>query len=161
MILTDLGSLEQSRVLEAAGIEDIAARRRATFDLILAARADHTAAAAQRDALAALLDRAKRDLAQFQEQVRDVAIRVQESRGWCVDGLNEVLEELDLPRKVMEWEVEVEVTARQTVTITVEAPDVHEARERIEQDIDLSEELDPRGWVWDSSDVAVMETREV
>lgn len=56
----------------------------------------------------------------FAEQVRDVAIRVAESEGWCDDGLNEVLEELGLePKRAKEYRIEVTVryvlTGRPTV----------------------------------------------
>lgn len=49
----------------------------------------------------------------FQQQVREVAIRVADEQSWCDDGLNEVLEELGLDKKEPpEYDIEVHVTYR-------------------------------------------------
>ena len=64
----------------------------------------------------------KHELEEFRTKVREVAIRVAEEMDWCNDGLNEVLEELGLPKLVTQWRVTVEV-------IVVDQSDEDEARD--------------------------------
>jgi hypothetical protein len=97
----------------------------------------------QRDAANANLQReiearraAQAALTRFQEQVRDVAIRVAEEQSWCDNGLNEVLEELGLERKEKEYEVEVRVEGWAYVTVTVTATNDDEAGEKAIEEIE-------------------------
>jgi hypothetical protein len=62
------------------------------------------------------------ELDRYKRKVREVAIRVADEQGWCNEGLNEVLEELDLDPfyKTRTFDVEVVQTATRSVTITVE-----------------------------------------
>lgn len=64
---------------------------------------------------------AEQQLEAFQVQVRDVAIRVAQDQNWCDQGLNEVLEELGLPRKSSRYRVSVTVTANKVFDIEVQA----------------------------------------
>lgn len=55
----------------------------------------------------------------FRAQVREEAIRVAESQGWCDEGLNRTLENLGLDPVTKEWLVNVEVTATRVFTVTI------------------------------------------
>lgn len=67
-----------------------------------------TAMAAMQKATTAKTE-AERKLEVFKDQVREVAIRVADEQNWCRDGLNGVLEELELPehnpRKYVEFKI--------------------------------------------------------
>ncbi len=97
------------------------------------------------------------ELLSFRDQVREVAIRVAGENGWCDSGLNEVLDELGLDPKTSTWLVEVEVTARQTRTVSVEAVSEEAAQDQVVQNEDevLSSEIDSYDWEWDSDDVEI------
>lgn len=60
-------------------------------------------------------------LAQFQQEVREVAIRVADEQGWCDSGLNEVLEELGLDSKEPP-RVKATITVTMDVTGEVNRP---------------------------------------
>lgn len=72
----------------------------------------------------------------FRKQVREVAIRVAEEQNWCDQGLNEVLDELGLDRKEIEYNVTVNVTLHASVTIPITAPSVHDARDLANESAD-------------------------
>lgn len=60
----------------------------------------------------------------FGNRVRVKALEVAADQGWCRAGLNEALRDLDLAPYPDTFEVEVVVTARQTVRVRVEADDI-------------------------------------
>ena len=70
---------------------------------------------------------AERALATFRADVRAMAIDRAQDLGWCRPGLNEALRALGLDPHVTTWQVAVEVTAVQTVYVTVEADSADDA----------------------------------
>lgn len=133
-------------------------------------RSEFTAAVEQRDGLGHALDESQREASSlrdrlneareqheaFRTQVRDVAIRVADEQDWCVNGLNEVLDELDLPKRTREYEVQVEV--KQTITVTVEAVDEEEAQEKVEEmDADDLVREHADNWDWEKDVESVSE----
>lgn len=63
----------------------------------------------------------------YKEKVREVALEFKAQENWCDEGFNEAMEALGLPRLVSRWRVPVEITATQTVYVTVEAEDEADA----------------------------------
>lgn len=185
----DLTSNEQDAILQAARITDYDARWPRLMDLARQSKAQFSAAVAQREEFARELDAVKaargvlaeevqmvrnaritaqRDHEEFRVKVRDVAIRVARQQDWCDEGLNDVLEELGLPRKTQAYDVEVDVefTLRKTITVRVdEATDGDSAREQVDSTLvedTLSNEcewpdgddVNLDGWTVQSVDVA-------
>mgnify|MGYP001550756403 CR=1 FL=1 len=98
---------------------------------------------------------------QFRTQVREKAIEVAANEGWCDSGLNEALEELGLEPKTRTFDVEVQVTASQMVTIEVEAADEDEAREIAERDMEseIENEINMHDWDIDERNVESVEAQ--
>lgn len=72
--------------------------------------------------------RAELELEQFKQKVRDVALEVRADNGWCVDGFNSVMEDLGLEKLPTSFTIEVEVPARQIVTVAIDAEDLNDNR---------------------------------
>lgn len=72
---------------------------------------------------------ARRELEAFRAKVRRVAIEVADEYGWCPGGLNARLAELGLEPVPIWYDVEVEVTSTQRVTVTIGADNLAEATE--------------------------------
>lgn len=66
------------------------------------------------------------DLEQYKAHVRAEALRVQESQGWCDEGLNEALSRLGLPEKMGPVEVPVDLLLKRRVTLRVTDADTRE-----------------------------------
>ena len=92
--------------------------------------------AAKNDAYANV-SRIARDFEAFKTQVRVVAIRVADEQNWCDSGLNEVLEELGLPRKQGEYRARVTVTFDLLIKNDTE-PDEYDVRNYVENNVDLN-----------------------
>jgi hypothetical protein len=75
----------------------------------------------------------KGKLNRFQAQVREVAIRVAQENDWCNGGLNDVLEELGLPKYTPKWTV--------TATMVVEAEDAYDAQSLVEDALGGSDKI--------------------
>ena len=60
----------------------------------------------------------RRELEAYKARVREVAIRVADEQGWCREGRDEVLRELDIEPPVMRYEFEVTVRLKVTATTT-------------------------------------------
>lgn len=99
------------------------------------------------------LQRERQEAFDFRIKVRQTAIDVAESQGWCKAGLNDTLRELGLDPVEQSYEVEVEVSQR--ITIAVDAVDEDAAREEVEN-MDSHEILsnaDDYDWSYDVRDV--------
>jgi len=71
---------------------------------------------------------------QFKKDVREVALNAKQSENWCDQGFNAAMDELGLEKLPSEFEIDVEIKAVQTVTVTVDADDlVSNDYERTEQ----------------------------
>lgn len=114
------------------------------------ARASNEQQTERRDELLLQLRSVQDELTRFRRRVRDTAIRVADENGWCDDGLNDVLTELDLEPKappVRSFAVEVTLQARQTVLVHVDAVDEAAARAEVADDPGLAWELaTPAHW---------------
>lgn len=98
----------------------------------------------------------------FREQVREVAIRVAGEQEWCDPGLNGVLRELGLPEKVVAFKVAIQVTAKQTVWVVVDATSEDEAYDAAREldTYSVEQEVDRSSWEVDEWDVDEDETAE-
>jgi hypothetical protein len=127
---TDLGLL---RRVEAGLNEAVRAREDAQSAVTLERqRADVNAghmAAAREEAAAA-----RRDLRGFRIKVRDKAIEVAQSEGWCIEGLNEALEDLGLDPAKRTFDIRGKVrTADRDFSWQIEAATEEEAREKMKE----------------------------
>lgn len=80
---------------------------------------------------------AQRQLDVFRNQVRDKLIELAEEHSHCDEGLNEVLDDLGLPKKETTFSVTLHVTVEHVVEIT--ATDEDEAGDLAEQNFDSGE----------------------
>lgn len=124
---------------------DKEAERRRAVDLLEAANGT----VEQRDSMLAdtrrELARTRSELDAFKAQVREVAIRVADEQDWCNPGLNAVLDELGLPKKVTRFKVPVTVTASQQVWVEVDADDEDDALDQVERS-DVRDAIDRNDW---------------
>ena len=127
---------------------------------------DHRRVEAQRDEARVEARSVRAEFDHFKRLVRETAIQVAADQGWCRSGLNGTLQELGLEKVPEYFEVEVEVTARQTLTIIVRAEDLEangvdvdtgSAEEWVTQDRRdcVTDELDGNEWSFSSDDVDV------
>lgn len=94
----------------------------------------------------------------FKEQVREKAIEVAASNGWCDEGLNEVLKELGLEPKTRSFNVIVRVYGFQDVEVEIdEAANWDDAREQA-----LNMDLDTSSYGWEQdNDIAYPEVQDI
>lgn len=107
--------------------------------------------AARVEELEADLEALRRGFAAYKARVRELAIETADSEGWCAEGLNRGLRELDLEPRMYRYQVEVEVSGRQTITVTVEAEDEDDAEDKagdLDED-DYRHLLDRHNWTLD------------
>lgn len=93
-------------------------------------------------------------LVAFKAEVRDKAIEVAEERGWCDEGLNEVLEELGLEPKTTGWTgtVTVRVYGYQDVEVEIEQADDEDDAITQAQDEGI-ENVDAYAWQIDEDNI--------
>lgn len=98
------------------------------------------------------------DLDTYKALVLEEARELQSHHSWCDEGTDQVLREVGLPVS-RPYRVQVSVTARQTVYVTVDAADEDTARDMVEMS-DVSARVDRYGWNWDSEDWEIDEVEE-
>lgn len=87
-------------------------------------------------------------------EVRDTIISEAGDHSWDDDDVNCLLSELGLEGMTREWSVNVDVTATQSVYVTVEATSLDEAIEQVENDDDLVDgAIQTYEWSVDSREV--------
>lgn len=67
---------------------------------------------------------ARQELADFKEKVVKTAREVRVEQRWCRPGFNSVMEDLGLPKEPEVLRLQVELTAKQTVEIDIDADDL-------------------------------------
>jgi cell division septum initiation protein DivIVA len=100
-------------------------------DMLTRAQTEARERGARADDLARQVLQERRNLEEFKSRVRDYAIEHQSEAGWCDEGLNRALLDLDLDPLIREFDVTFRVW--QSVTVTVEAVDA-DAAERLAED---------------------------
>jgi hypothetical protein len=91
---------------------------------------------------------------EYKAKVREIAIEVAQEQGWCKNGLNEVLRELDITpagqrvRALIRYEVEVEFDAPMDNDTPVEQLDLSD---HIAHDLN-----NPLGWISGFENIEVM-----
>jgi hypothetical protein len=83
--------------------------------------------------------------------VREAIVEKGDYHSWPDDEVNDLLRELGLDEKTRTFRVNVDVRATQSVYVTVEATDLDDAIEQVENDSDLvADAIDNHDWEWDT-----------
>jgi outer membrane murein-binding lipoprotein Lpp len=129
------GMLSRGFADEANQIGDLVAERDRLNNEVGAARSARDAANSRASLAEAHLGTAQtaagiaqRELEDFKAHAQEVLFRVAEQKGYCTE-FDDVMEEIGLERRSREWNVDLEVRAR--VSITVEAASDEEAQNNI------------------------------
>lgn len=75
-------------------------------------------------------DRLAAEFTAYKAKVRELAIETADDEGWCAEGLNRALVELDLDPRMFRYQVTVNVRATQEVQVEVEAENEDAAHDK-------------------------------
>lgn len=127
-------------------------RTRQPLGVQLAAAQEELAAARRR------ADLAEAQLNGFKEEVREVALEVRRENGWCDQGFNDTMDKLGLEKLPHTFVVEVEVTAKQVISVEIDADNLEEencteagARAYVEEsgNVDFSDHVSSYNWEYE------------